>query len=76
VLIGTEPFADDALDSVSGVIEHATFMGAYHQLRVLVAARHRLLVQTSHDARYREGDTVSLAWRPEHLIALKPSATQ
>jgi putative spermidine/putrescine transport system ATP-binding protein len=71
LLIARKPFSDSALDCFPGTVEHAAFMGAYQHVRVAVGERHRLHVQTSQEGSWREGEAVSLAWQPEHVIPLK-----
>ncbi len=70
LVIGAGEASDDAVDVVRGTVEHVAFMGAYQHVRVVVGTTHRLAAQTGYDMRWREGDDVSLAWRPEHVIPL------
>jgi putative spermidine/putrescine transport system ATP-binding protein len=73
--ISHRPPADDTFDHVTGTIEHASFMGAYQYLRVAVPRDHLLTVQTSQETQWRQGETVSVSWRPEHVIALRPATS-
>jgi ABC-type Fe3+/spermidine/putrescine transport system ATPase subunit len=58
----------NGLNEFEGRVDHATFLGAYWQLRITTKQLRNLKVQ-SHD-RWTEGDIVKLSWRPEDAVIL------
>lgn len=71
IVRGDEPRGSG--NALIGKIEHVTFMGPYQNIRVVASSQDRFHVQTSNEARWNEGDRVTLTWRPEDAIVMPPA---
>jgi putative spermidine/putrescine transport system ATP-binding protein len=60
-------------DRVQGVIVQRSFRGDHIQLRVRVEDQDPLVLDVSRDARYQQGDTVSIDFSPTSFISAKES---
>lgn len=70
LLIAAGHQSADTLNAMNGQIEHVTFMGPYQNILVTASTKHRYHVQSFNEHDWREGDKVTLSWRPEHSIVM------
>lgn len=64
---------DPQPDHVQGMILQRSFRGDHIQLRVRVGDQEPLVIYVSRDARYQQGDTVSINFSPTSFISAKES---
>ena len=53
------------------LVDHVVFLGAHQHVRVRTAEAQRIEVLASNDAKWRQGDTVTVEWHPNDSVVVR-----
>jgi ABC-type Fe3+/spermidine/putrescine transport system ATPase subunit len=61
----------EGMNAVDAVVDHVVFLGAHQHVRVRTAEAQRIEVLASNDAKWRQGDTVTVEWHPNDSVVVR-----